>query len=62
MSTVYASTTDTNLCEGSIVRATTRLKNDEALRAVVKQSVDKHSKLSAQSVLELYEVAPWCVS
>jgi hypothetical protein len=55
MSTLYHSTADTELCERSIMRVNTRLKNNQTLRAVVKRGVNKQNKLGLQSVVELYE-------
>lgn len=43
MSALYHSTADTELCERSITRVNTRLKNNQTLRAVVKRSVNKQT-------------------
>jgi hypothetical protein len=55
MSALYHSTADTELCERSIMRVNTRLRNNQTLRAVVKRSVNKQNKLGIQSVVEMYE-------
>jgi len=55
MSALYHSAADTELCERSIMRVNTRLKNNQTLRAVVKRSVNKQNNRGVQSVVELYE-------
>jgi hypothetical protein len=55
MSGLYHSTADSELCERSIIRVNTRLKNNQTLRAVVKRSVNKQNKPCVQTVVEMYE-------